>query len=278
MKKIYLLFIPLFLSVAAFSQSQGPYSPASALSVPSPSGATWSTPGNVFVSDGNTAGAFLAPFPTCTGTNCFYTVGLTSGTYNFSIPLAATIDGIVAEVQRRTINLPVTIMDSSVKLLKAGIPVGSNYAGSVAWTVSLTYITYGSATDLWGTTWTPADINNTNFGLYFTVRNTTPNPNGAPQVDHMHITVYYTLPTGTYSQTITVGDLFSIAPSDELLEISCSETGTLNVLNVLGQSVFSREVKAGEELQIPASGLAKGVYFVKFANDESAQTKKIFIR
>ncbi len=277
MKKLYAVFLVIIPGLCQ-AQSQGPYSPTFALSVPSSPGATWSNPTNVYVSDNNTASAILTAFPSCSGANCYFTVGLAASSFNFSVPVAATINGIVAEVQRRTINLPVTLMDSTVKLLKAGVPVGTNHAGSVAWTVSLTYITYGSASDLWGATWTPADINNSNFGLYFTVRNTTTSPNGAPQVDHMRITVYYTLSTGMYSQTLTTGDLFNLSNSEGLLDVACNEAGSVTMMNLMGQPVFSQKVNADEKIQISTSGLAKGVYFIKLAADSRGQTKKVFIQ
>ena len=38
-------------------------------------------------------------------------------------------------------------------------------SGSLTMPTSSSYIVFGSSTDLWGTTWTPADINNSNFGF-----------------------------------------------------------------------------------------------------------------
>ena len=193
--KLFLLLPSILISSLIFSQSQGPNSPTVANSMPTPNGSIWNTPNNVFISDGNTASALLTAYPSCAGNNCFYSQPLRSAGYGFAIPGTATIVGIVAEVQRRNINNPVTVKDSTVKIMKAGIPVGTNHASFAAWTLTLTYASYGSPTDLWGTTWTPAQINNANFGLYFTVRDTGSGQPGAPQVDHIRITVYYnTLP------------------------------------------------------------------------------------
>ncbi len=82
---------------------------------------------------------------------------------------------------------PATALDNSVRLIKGGVIVGSNYAKTnVAWPTADAYETYGGPTDLWGTTWTPAEINANNFGVVLSgiVQGS------ALQVDHIRITVY----------------------------------------------------------------------------------------
>lgn len=83
-------------------------------------------------------------------------------------------------------------LDYSVRLLKAGTPVGNNTAEVTAWPVADGYTTYGGPTSLWGQTWSVADINNSNFGVALSARI----QNGTARVDHMRITVYsvYSLP------------------------------------------------------------------------------------
>ncbi len=54
--------------------------------------------------------------------------------------------------------------------------------------------TYGSASDLWGTTWTPAEINNTNFGVSLSVLNQSGFSSRTASVDYIQITVTYTAP------------------------------------------------------------------------------------
>jgi len=63
------------------------------------------------------------------------------------------------------------VQDATVQLLKAGTAVGTNKAVASTWSTTSSTITYGSATDLWGTTWTAADLNATNFGLRFAAKN-----------------------------------------------------------------------------------------------------------
>lgn len=80
------------------------------------------------------------------------------------IPSGATIQGIVVQCNwyfSRDYVAP------SVRLLKGGVVAGDN-KGSTSSILPLSAeatTTYGGAADLWGTTWTPNDINATNFGV-----------------------------------------------------------------------------------------------------------------
>ena len=58
----------------------------------------------------------------------------------------------------------------------------------IEWPTTDTYVTYGGAGDLWGTTWNQTEINNPSFGagLSAIVQN------GTANVDHMRITIYTT--------------------------------------------------------------------------------------
>ncbi len=82
------------------------------------------------------------------------------------------------------------LQDNTVQLLKLGSPVGSNKALGTIWGLPDTAIGYGSTSDFWGTTWTPADVNATNFGLRFAAKNTGASSSTAT-VDFISITVTY---------------------------------------------------------------------------------------
>lgn len=116
---------------------------------------------------------------------------LTAQRFQFSIPTGATIDGIQVEWEKSA-SVAGTVVDSSVRLIKAGTIVGTDKADAVTnWPLSASeaYVTYGGPTDLWGTTWTAAQINSLQFGACLAGVST-----GAVQlrVDHVRITVYYT--------------------------------------------------------------------------------------
>jgi len=84
------------------------------------------------------------------------------------------------------------ISDYEVRLLKEGVPDGDNKASTLSWPTSMTAVTYGSPTDLWGTTWTPAEINSDNFGAALSAqRDNNGNNDRFANVDTLQVTVYY---------------------------------------------------------------------------------------
>ncbi|MCC7301744.1 MAG: hypothetical protein IT233_03785 [Bacteroidia bacterium] len=122
--------------------------------------------------------------------------------FGFSIPLSATINGIVAEVEKRS-GPNGQMQDNPVMILKNGTETGTSHSLPGNWGYTDQYYTYGSSTDLWGATWSPADINNSGFGLGFASISYTCFGNNQPLVsyiDHVRITIHYTdLSTGIHS-------------------------------------------------------------------------------
>jgi Tfp pilus assembly protein PilX len=82
------------------------------------------------------------------------------------------------------------LQDSTVQLLQAGAPVGTNKASATAWGTSIGTVNYGSAADLWGTTWTVAQVNASNFGLRFAAKNVAAASSTA-SLDYVSIAVTY---------------------------------------------------------------------------------------
>jgi hypothetical protein len=141
----------------------------------------WANPANIFADDGsNATAAFLGP-PT-------YTFELNGATFGFGIPSNAVIDGIKLEME-----VPSSTRwfeaAGTVKLKKAGVLVGDNKAGTGS-SASNVY-TYGGATSLWGTTWTPAQINAANFGFGFDATATSSPNDFTIAIDYVRITVYW---------------------------------------------------------------------------------------
>jgi len=119
---------------------------------------------------GTTGFGFTHAAPSTGNTNTLNIEGL-----SFNIPTGAVIKGITVQVYRGA-NRANAVSDVTVKLLKAGTAVGNNKAVGGFWPQILwnayniptgngVPISYGGSTDLWGTTWTPADINNAGFGV-----------------------------------------------------------------------------------------------------------------
>lgn len=135
--------------------------------------------------------------------------------YGFTIPTGATINGILVEIKRYKQSLfggePCSGKDNVVKLRKANATDGTtNKASTTNWNTSPgAYTSYGGATDLWGDTWTPADINSTNFGAKLIVQTLSyQNGDGIQYlVDTIRITVYYTESGGGASLIKSVNSL-----------------------------------------------------------------------
>lgn len=114
--------------------------------------------------------------------------------FSMGVPGGATINGILVTVNRATITTG-NVHDSVVRLTKsAGTGTGDNKAATgTNYPISGGYasVTYGGSTDLWGTTWTAAEVNGTGFGLLFSMESESANQDAG--VDYISITVYYTV-------------------------------------------------------------------------------------
>lgn len=130
--------------------------------------------------------------------------------FGFAIPGSATIQGIQVDVRREKTAGTGTIQDNDITLLKNGVAVGANKATGSAWPGAEAYAPYGNSTDLWGTTWTPSDINNPNFGVQLSAIETTGN-SATAGVDFIDITVWYSTTAGTGA--VSIGTIVISRPS-----------------------------------------------------------------
>lgn len=174
------------------SKSQGPNSPSYGLNIAG-ADVDWTNTTNIFAAD-----SLYTQAPLTAGAVSDY---LRATGFGFSIPVGATITGIKVEVKK--CQQPWTygiVEDLHVYAAKAGAVVGTDHAIPGSWPGVNTYVTYGGAADMWGTTWTPAEINvnlPAGFGVLISAQETGGvNPAGA-RIDHVRITVYYTVTTGT---------------------------------------------------------------------------------
>ncbi len=120
--------------------------------------------------------------------------------YGFNIPAGTEILGIEVVINRYSPVPNSQISDYEVRLLKDGVPDGSNKASTVSWPTTLTAVTYGSPTDLWGTTWTPEEINSNDFGAALSAqRDNNGNNTRNAIIDTIRVTVYY-----AYASTMEV--------------------------------------------------------------------------
>ncbi|MDX9812234.1 MAG: PKD-like domain-containing protein, partial [Bacteroidales bacterium] len=156
------------------------------------SGAAWSNPGRVTANDNSYSSASLFSAFGNSGT----TQVLSATQFGFSIPADATITGIQVIVGRLS-SSNATVQDNQVQLIRNGTIVGNNLGlTSANWPATETPQTYGSANEMWGTSWTPAEINAGNFGVALAADISVPGwfTTGYANVDFIQVSVTYTLP------------------------------------------------------------------------------------
>lgn len=187
-------FGPLYTSTT--SANTGTTNPTSATF--SSTGVAWANPTNIFASEDNRA--------TCTFAVAGTSASLYVSGFNFAIPKGVNIAGIVCEIERSSDLGGSAINDSVVKLMKNLTAVGTNKSGG-AWPGADAYATYGSSSDVWGTTWTPEDINSSGFGVEIQAQATVA---AVARIDHVRITVYYSLtsPNNIFDFTVANDTLY----------------------------------------------------------------------
>ncbi len=153
----------------------------------------WKKPNNITSPD--SPYAFTNPLPNNGGTTHY----LRGTNYGFAIPTDATINGIVVEIRRNTNDKKYpTVRDNIVRLVKDGVIIGDNKAATdTDWPTVFMTARYGGVSDLWGVTWSAADINSPNFGVVLSIVNPNATSFGKGTIDWMRITVYYNMVEST---------------------------------------------------------------------------------
>lgn len=144
----------------------------------------WTAPTNITADDGSNAFA-SGPISGTEDTN--YLKGTNVG---FTIPADAIIRGIEVRMEKQGSAFG-TNRDVVVRLVKAGVPVGLSKDITTNWGAAPITVTYGNDSNLWGTTWTPAEINSSGFGVVLSAR---VSASLQVDVDYMKIKVHYDLP------------------------------------------------------------------------------------
>lgn len=170
--------------------------------------ALWLTPSNAQAED-NSFATFTSANPNGDSPR-LYVHG-----FGFSIPSNATITGITVRVKMKT-----TASPDNLKIIAGLTKDGSTTLGAQAALVSPqttnTSYTLGSPTDLWGQSFLPNDLNNSNFGVTLICANGPSSTSVTWSVDVIQVTVSYfgatNAPTvadgGAGLVTLTVGRLY----------------------------------------------------------------------
>lgn len=143
----------------------------------------WMNPGNAVAEDAVFARVGFG------GHGTSYSNYLDASNFGFAIPSGATITGIQVDIKKQNETLGTLIYDDKVALIKGGAMGAANKANSSSWPTSLAYSTYGGPGDLWGETWTPADINSSGFVARLSARSANV---AYGLVDVFKVTIYYT--------------------------------------------------------------------------------------
>lgn len=148
-------------------------------------GTGWNSVGNAGIKDNNFTNSDIDKDTV--------TQWLTAKGYGFTVESDATIVGIELNAFHSSENSS-DVHDTQIFLIDtAGNNVGSNRATGNGIPTSDVWFTWGTPTDLWGTTWTPAKINHSNFGARLEYDNTRSSRRHI-YVDVVTIKVYYTRP------------------------------------------------------------------------------------
>lgn len=115
-------------------------------------------------------------------------------TFGFSIPSTATIVGIEPTLERWAVSVP-NVETARIRIVKGG-SIGSTELKTTSggWSTSPEWETVGGPSNLCGTTWTPANINATGFGVALAGKTAPLTAGGDCNFGDCDITVYYSLP------------------------------------------------------------------------------------
>ena len=166
---------------------------------------TWSNPSNAQTSNDSYASASVLSVIAINTITHYLKVT----NFGFTIPTGATINGVLARIERKADidGSPdgAGAQDNIVKLVKGGTVSGNNKQVTNFYPDVDTYRSYGGSADLWGLTFTYTDINASNFGIVLSSKGITSGSGETVTitVDHIELTVYYTEAGTTYYQTVS---------------------------------------------------------------------------
>ena len=180
-------------------------------------GTDWTNAANITASD-NVYATFFA----------FTSDPLKGASFGLSVPTAATINGIEVQLEVKA-DIASGSSIAAVNVGKSDAVLGTEKTPATPLTTSDALYTYGGASDLWGLSWTAAEINAATFQARFsaTVGNET-----TCSCDAIWIKVYYTQSVGAATGTVAAA-----AASQATKKSTFSEAGT-GVALAVGASTF----------------------------------------
>lgn len=131
--------------------------------------------------------------------------------YGFDIPAEATIQGIQVSFTRKQSHSGHNIAKTgAIFMQKAGVPVGTFKIGTQFYQNSDVTETWGDSTDLWGTTWSSAETNNTGFGFRMNVAYDSPDDADIISIKNFQVQIWWTVETSTLTLTFSSTVVFGV--------------------------------------------------------------------
>jgi len=187
------LFYTLGYFVAIGQSPLGPNSGSSFTNVARGGSTTaWTNLGNGGASDDsyvNTVSSLTS--------NGNYTDYYTIEDFGFSVPGTASIDSIIVATEYSKTG-DRNSSEDQFRIIKGGSIVAFDNKIGAPWPTADASRDHGFTVlghdPLWGSTWTPTDINAADFGVAISVKSTGGGTSVDPRIDHIEISVYYTNP------------------------------------------------------------------------------------
>ena len=189
------VFVSLLFYSKSYAITQGPYNGTTFTNNVSIGTIAWTTLPNAQTSNNIYADVFLN-YPPSQISNYLVTTN-----FGFAIPAGSIIDGITVDIEGSVdFATNSNIYDQSIRIVKGGVIVGTDQAGlcgacfPVYWNLGSDVVrTYGGCTNLWGETWTAADINANTFGVAFSAISAGSISGNVLHIDHIRITICYSV-------------------------------------------------------------------------------------
>ncbi len=220
MKKLLLLFFTLFLFTHLPAQMNGPKNGKS-----SGNGSLHGAE-QAWMNTANAAGADheYASFGDLSNVPGSHTDYLLSTGFGFDIPTGFQIKGIRVYVDNSDANNVTS--DYSIRIMKNGV-VGETErsTGALYSNTDTASQTYGGASDLWGESWSAADINANDFGVAIAAQRAVAGKPTQGRIDDIRIVVYYIDPASLPSFTLPLNLVsFTATPKNDMVRIEWKTT------------------------------------------------------
>jgi hypothetical protein len=165
--------------------------------------------------------------------------------FGFVIPSGAVINGIQVSIEAHTDTINAMYLSSVYLGFYDGlnfVTKGSAMYDTTYFTLIDSIYTVGSSSDLWGTTWTYNDINQSSFGCQITIYNNS-SSSAYAYVDYVDMTITYTISGTTYQLSASIPLQTTFTPrlnvNKKLQAVVQSSTSIISDLIIRGKQLLN---------------------------------------